>query len=148
MKVFERNVDLDTIIKFQLGLVSITRREKFQEKYWFAYNVTKLKPKHTHKHAHTNMHTHQNTLVLKREEALSFEAKISCLWQAQASTTRLTNPPFHFTSSSLTFWFNPFLQNFLSIKSSPTHIFFSNISSEIVKSLLQQTLSYNKPLTP
>ncbi len=31
----------------------------------------KLKPKHTH----TNMHTHQNTLVLKGEEGLSFEAK-------------------------------------------------------------------------
>jgi hypothetical protein len=57
VKVFERNVDLDTIIKIHLGLVGITRREKFQEKWWFAYNVTKLKPKHAHKHAHTSKYT-------------------------------------------------------------------------------------------
>ncbi len=55
MKVFERNVDLDTIIKIHLGLVGITRREKFQEKCWFGYNVTKLKPKHTHKYTHTHI---------------------------------------------------------------------------------------------
>ncbi len=57
VKVFKKNIDLDIIIKIHLGLVGITRREKFQEKCWFAYNVTQLKPKHTHKHAHTSKYT-------------------------------------------------------------------------------------------
>ncbi len=52
-----------------MGLVGITRREKFQEKCWFAYNVTKLKPKHTHKHAHIKIHLFwrgRRDLVLKQ----------------------------------------------------------------------------------
>jgi len=52
-------------------LVGITRREKFQEKCWFGYNVTKLKPKHTHKHTHT----YQNTLLLREGGGTQFWSK-------------------------------------------------------------------------
>jgi hypothetical protein len=57
VKVFKKNIDLHTIIKIHLGLVGITRREKFQEKCWYCIQCNKTQTKtHTQTRTHIKIH--------------------------------------------------------------------------------------------